>query len=61
MFDLSRDAGEETDLAGAQSYRLRQFLPRLTAYAEKEWQSAAEPMAMTDEDRKRLDALGYVN
>ena len=61
FFDLARDPAEATDLSPDLSYRLRHFLPRLTAYAEREWKSAARPVAMTDEDRKKLQSLGYVN
>ena len=61
LYDLSRDPRELSNLSDDQSYRLRHFLPRLAAYAGKEWQPAARPLAMTDEDRKKLEALGYTN
>ncbi|MFQ5718737.1 MAG: sulfatase [Acidobacteriota bacterium] len=61
LFDLSTDPGETVDVAADQSYRLRRFMPQLTSYARKAWRSADSPQELTGADRKKLEALGYVN
>ena len=61
LYNIARDPAELADLAEEQPYRLRHVLPRLTAYADKEWKAAEDAAALSDEDRKKLESLGYTH
>jgi len=60
LYDLSRDPGERRDLAGSEPERAAAMRERLRAWrAEHPPPEAAAPR-LSEEDRARLRALGYV-
>jgi arylsulfatase A-like enzyme len=61
LFDLARDPGESRDLAGEQTVRADRLRPSLVAHAAREWRPPANETVLTEEDRRRLEALGYVD
>jgi len=65
LFDLRADPYERTNLAtknpeiaGKMRTRLREILDRCEAAAPQE---AGNPVQLTEEERKRLESLGYVD
>jgi arylsulfatase A-like enzyme len=61
LFDLARDPGETRNLAAEEGAPAEQFHPLLTAHAAKEWNPPASESTLTEDDRRRLEALGYID
>jgi arylsulfatase A-like enzyme len=60
LFDLARDPGETRNLAAEKDAPTEQFHPLLTAHAGKEWKPPTSESVLTEDDRRRLEALGYI-
>jgi arylsulfatase A-like enzyme len=61
MFDLAVDPGEVENLAGSQTVRLQALRPLLVDHAARPWRSEEGQQRMTEDDRQRLQSLGYLN
>ncbi len=58
LFDLAQDGGEQRDVAGAQTERVQALRAALERFLESSVKGEAIPPP-TEEERKRLEALGY--
>jgi arylsulfatase A-like enzyme len=61
LFELAAGRGEGQDLAADQSVRARRFRPLLVAHAQREYKPESGASVLTEEDRRRLESLGYVD
>jgi arylsulfatase A-like enzyme len=61
LFDLSVDPAETTDLSSELTVRAGRFKPLLASHAQRAWRPAGTETALSDEDRKRLESLGYID
>ncbi len=59
LFDLRKDPGAEVNLRIEQDERYREMLGRLRAMAADKGEFEAAEETLSDEDRRRLEALGY--
>jgi arylsulfatase A-like enzyme len=60
LFDLARDPDEVRNLAGEEGSPTRQLHPLLTAHAGRQWNPPDSDATLTEDDRRRLEALGYI-
>ncbi|MGH0033402.1 MAG: sulfatase family protein [Myxococcota bacterium] len=60
LYDLSRDPGERNDLSEAEPEKLRELSGRLAAWRSTLGTTRAAAPALSVEERKKLQALGYL-
>ncbi len=60
LYDLAADPAEERNLAGEDAARLHELEARLEARLAEATAPPAELLALSDAERQRLEALGYV-
>jgi arylsulfatase A-like enzyme len=60
LFDLEADPEERVNLAEREPERVAGMRLRLRRFREAQARGDARPVPLSDEDRKRLEALGYV-
>jgi arylsulfatase A-like enzyme len=60
LFNLTDDPGETKNLAAAEPEKVSELAGRLQAWVRSEWQARA-PAEISEEDRARLRALGYID
>ncbi len=61
LYDLAHDPAERQDLSNRESVRAGRFRPVLTAHAQREYKPESGEPVLSEEDRRRLESLGYVD
>jgi len=60
LFDLEADPGEKQNLADRQPERAAELGAMLEEWLRANRRGAQEPVSLSEEDRRRLEALGYI-
>ncbi len=60
LFDLESDPGELSNLAASEPKHVERLRLRLSEWRRRHTRDDAEPVDLSEEDRARLQALGYV-
>jgi arylsulfatase A-like enzyme len=61
LYDLASDPEESQDLASELTVRASRYRPLLAAHADRAWRAPETETAVSDEDRERLESLGYID